>query len=197
MGNSDEAAGLLSKAIDLNLEDAYSYQWRGRLYQTLKEFDSALKDLTQAVKLSPNVGAHVYRKALIYLEMGRLRETCNALTEAVEQDREDKQALALDYFWRGVSTDLQGDSSGAKIDWEQAELSRQSVISLWIQTIYDSVMKDNSAEVVQRYRELLKGPYPWHILPAHVQHHKVLSRLYPQKSIHLNVQEVLEQALQN
>ena len=204
LGRLNEAAGALTKAIELAPNDADSYRWRGTLYQAQEDFEAALKDLDRAIALAPQDSSPLYRRALAYLATEKFTEARRDLTQAatLDLDRENKSALAFDHFWRGVANDLLNDKEGARIDWRKGDAHRQTIMGRWSDPLYESTVCQNKNEdavviVEQHYCSLLESTYPWHILPAHIQHQKLLAKLYPERAAYPKAQEILEQALQS
>lgn len=202
-GHLNEAIAALTKAIDLAPDDAsraYSYQWRGMLYQTQTDFDAALKDLDQAVKISDQTSDHRYRRALIYLATQQLDSALQEFTIAIEIDKknQNEEALAFDYFWRGITNDLLHDAEGARINWQEGASYQHTVPGRWSDPLYKSTAQNDPEMMLHQYQTLLDDSlYSWHVLPIHIQHQKLLARLYPQKGTYIQAQALLEQALQN
>ena len=205
LGRLNEATAALTQAIDYASNDADSYRWRGTLYQAQEDFDSALKDLDKAVELAPQSSASLYRRALVHLTTEQFIEARRDLTDAATIDlaQENESALAFDHFWRGVANDLLKDTEGARIAWRKGADYRQTVMGRWSDPLYESTLRpENTNEdidtiVEQHYRPLLGSPHPWHILPTHIQHQKLLAKLYPERAAYPKALSILEQALQS
>jgi tetratricopeptide (TPR) repeat protein len=195
LGQLNEAVGALTKAIELAPNDSYNYQWRGTLYQAQEDFEAALKDLNRAVEITPQTSDHLYRRALVYLATKKFSDARRDLTTTIELDQKNEAILAFDYFWRGVANDLLKDAEGARIDWRQGNSYRQTGMGRWSGPLYESITPDR-VEVEQQYHPLLDVAYPWHILPTHIRHYKLLAKLYPQQAAYPKARKILEQALQ-
>jgi lipoprotein NlpI len=80
-----EAVTLASKAIELKKDYADAYRVRGRARQRLTQFDDAIADLTQAIKLEASAETHVMRG-----------ECYSALDRHADAIADFDRALALD-----------------------------------------------------------------------------------------------------
>src|SRR5262249_30078202 len=97
-------------------DKAHAYSTRGMAHLALAELDQALDDLTQALKLKPDVAALYKMRSQVYVAQGDFDHAVGDLTEAIQRDPDE----ALLYSARGDAYEGLGDAQHAVADHVQA-----------------------------------------------------------------------------
>lgn len=172
-GSVDNAAGSsdttamdvesLTRRIGEDPENADLYRQRALQYMLEKKFDKALTDIRQSITLKPRDPAHYLTLADIYLLMGQIINSREALTKALGLDPENRDALlkmaklchverdykgcysyvaklleldrtyAAAYYTRAVALIEQGDTVRAAEDLKQAVDYNQDYYEAYVQ----------------------------------------------------------------
>ncbi len=82
-GMLDEAIADISKGIE-ELDSHYNYSKRGDLYIQTSDYENAVKDFTEAIRLKPEHGDHYSKRAEAYRKLGK-----NDLAATDEQKAEE------------------------------------------------------------------------------------------------------------
>ena len=98
-GHSSEAIQDLTKAIELNPNDADAYAVRGASYIGQDEHDQAIQDLTKAIELKPNDADAYDIRGHAYLRRHEHGRVIQDLTKAIELNPK----LAGAYYFRGLA----------------------------------------------------------------------------------------------
>ncbi|KAI3633983.1 hypothetical protein MIR68_007587 [Amoeboaphelidium protococcarum] len=85
-GNYDQAAEFFSKAIELSPNDQILYSNRSGCYTAMKDYDLALKDAEQSIKLMPSWGKAYGRKGAALIGLGKFEEAADAYSEGLKYD---------------------------------------------------------------------------------------------------------------
>jgi len=110
-----KAMEYFDEAIRLDPNDAGAYPSRGLAYATLGQYEKAIEDLTEAIRLNPN--AFIYgSRGLAHATLGQYEKAIEDYTEAIRLDPN----FAHFYFVRGlVYADL-GQYEKALQDYHEA-----------------------------------------------------------------------------
>ena len=94
--NEKYAEAIINSTRALSYDStALNYQQRGILYFKSMEYERALADLTEAVKLAPKVAWHYEKRALAYEALGKKDEAL-ADNEKAEEIKTDKEKSRKD-----------------------------------------------------------------------------------------------------
>ena len=113
----DRAIDYITRQIDANPGDAAKYVWRANVWLELKEFDIAIADFNEAIRLDPRSAGVAYQ--------GRGRAWCDkknydkAIADCNEAIRLDP-GYALAYLTRGVVWSDKKDYDKAMADYNEA-----------------------------------------------------------------------------
>lgn len=112
----------LSKALDLNPQEATAYMHRGIAYLESGEVEKALQDFNQSLALEPNALAY-YNRASAWLERKEYDLALRDLDEAIALAPQDKEIYLLRgivYSERGIVYSEREDQERALQDVERA-----------------------------------------------------------------------------
>jgi tetratricopeptide (TPR) repeat protein len=133
----DEAAlspalAAYTQAIELKPADGRLYGARGSVYHDVKEYDKAIADMLQAIKLDPeNAGEYYSCLAEIYGQIGEYDDEIAAWTKVIEWWMSRGIEPADLYTHRGLAYYNNGDYELADADYKKAvELEREESPSM-------------------------------------------------------------------
>ena len=86
--------------LNLNLNDADSYYWRGRSNYELGRYTEAIPDFDQAISIDPNNAYTYYWRGLAKYGLRQYSQAIDAFDLAINRDPTDTYF----YHWRGVAT---------------------------------------------------------------------------------------------
>jgi tetratricopeptide (TPR) repeat protein len=108
-----EAIRFYNRAIDLNPKYTWAYFDRAMAYWDLHNYERAIPDLTQFMKLNPQDAVNgVCIRGRAYQMLGRCHEALPDLDECVSRWPDGKSA----YYERSVCRAALGDAAGAEAD---------------------------------------------------------------------------------
>jgi tetratricopeptide (TPR) repeat protein len=95
MENKADAMLFLQEAIDENPNDELAFLNRATICEQENDYKSAIKDITSAISLTPNISAYYWWRALDYFKLEDYQKTLNDLNTCLsisekEDDEEDK-----------------------------------------------------------------------------------------------------------
>lgn len=105
----------LSKALELDPQEATAYLHRGIAYLESGEKEKALQDFNQSLGLEPSALGY-YNRALAWLEMGAEERALDDLGQAIRLAPKDRES----YLLRGIVYSERGDQERALEDVERA-----------------------------------------------------------------------------
>jgi tetratricopeptide (TPR) repeat protein len=119
----DRALSDLTEAIDSKSLEPVSlakiYQNRGILYIDLKEYENAITDFNEAVRLRPdNIGTSLYYRGIAHDDKGDYEEAIADYTESIGLST--YPALSSRFFNRGILYDKAGEYGKAIFDYTAA-----------------------------------------------------------------------------
>ena len=101
----DEAIEAYSRAIELNPNDAASYNNRGLAYKEKGEHDCAIEDYTKAIELNPKFAEAYVNRGNAYRETGELNRALEDCNKAIELNPKLTEA----YVSRGSAYGAKGE----------------------------------------------------------------------------------------
>lgn len=111
-GLPEEAIQALTKAIELQPNDAFLYARRGDAYCELQQVQECLSNHNQSIKVNPNKGEAYSRRAQAYLKIGNraaaiedYKRSVQAYQKAGQQDSAETTARILKIFESGLAPD--------------------------------------------------------------------------------------------
>lgn len=114
-----KAVNLLSEAIMLDPENAFSYNLRGIAYSNLGRYDEALQDYSKAINLSPDFSWAYENRAMAYVIIGQCMRAIEDYNHAIGLNPRSRGS----YFGRGDAYECLGQ-------YEEAVRDYSKVISL-------------------------------------------------------------------
>ena len=118
--NPDLSIGGCTAIIQSGAEDneglARAFHNRGISYEAKHQYEKAIADYTQSLKLRPNVGTVFRDRGDVYLDQRQLDRAIADFTAAIKLDSQDEIALRK----RGLTYIGQGQDAKAKPDLDQA-----------------------------------------------------------------------------
>lgn len=121
-----EAESEFSKAIQLGLSTNRSYAARARARRTLKKFELALEDLSQAIELEPSLELYVERGS-IQLQLKRLDDAAIGFREAIK-----RLGHALVLSQALIDVEIQLGHYDAALTLIEAECNRAALKADWL-----------------------------------------------------------------
>lgn len=112
---SDEAIRDLSRTIEINPRNTWSYVARGHAYADKKDFPRAFKDQEAAIKLEPSAVTYTGR-AIDLMAAGAYDLAIADLNEALRRD----EKYFYGYLYRGDANRRKGDFDAAQADYRKA-----------------------------------------------------------------------------
>ncbi len=116
-GDGDGALSLISKAIEVEPNNAYNHYFRGYIYlYGFKNYDKAINDFTNSIQMDngKQTLAYLYR-GLSYQGQKMLPQAITDYTATIKLDNNNTDA----YFMRGLCKSLLGDSYGSINDYDE------------------------------------------------------------------------------
>ncbi len=123
--NYGMAKDLFDMALSLG-DAALFYAKRSRAFQHLKDYDSALADISRAIEMSPNESDYYYRQARILSDKKMIRESLDSIEIADQLSPNDKGTIGYKHWITGnfINTGYKkrkaGDLIGALEDYNLA-----------------------------------------------------------------------------
>ena len=112
--NLEQALADYSKIIELNQSET-AYSDRGNLYKRLKNYDAAIDDYNQALRIDPNNNFLYVSLALAYDDLKDYGKAVECYTKAINLG-----GGGLYYHWRGETYEKLNDNKKATADYKSA-----------------------------------------------------------------------------
>jgi tetratricopeptide (TPR) repeat protein len=112
----DLALSNLSKAVELQPEDASNYYWRGHIHLEAKDYAAAVDNFSKIIELQPDNSDNYYWRGRTHLEARDYAATLSDFNQALELQPDD----ALSYQGRGITHMEQQNYATALADLSQA-----------------------------------------------------------------------------
>lgn len=80
----DSAIKLCDKALELNPDNFFAYNNRGRAYYNLRQYERAIQDFNKAIELNPNDGYAYNNRGCSYKALGKDLKANNDFAKAKE-----------------------------------------------------------------------------------------------------------------
>jgi lipoprotein NlpI len=149
------------KLTGKDLAEAHCLRSNG--YTDLGQFDEALKDANQALKLAPNHGKLFLCRAVIYFDKGDFRKAVADYSTAIVLGETDPR----NFYLRGVSNYYAGQLEDAASDETRASEANDNVArlysELWLSWISQRLGRPIPAAIVKKAAADPRGDWP---LPA-------------------------------
>lgn len=132
-GKSREALAPLNQAVEADADNAEAFNTRGVAYFELKEYNNALLDYEQALKLKPDFYRPYYNRALLKTTQGDVQAALSDYSEAIRLAPDTaKTATSETYLNRGQLFALQGQTQPALTDFDQSiRLNSRNALALY------------------------------------------------------------------
>jgi tetratricopeptide (TPR) repeat protein len=117
----------LTKAIELDRNDAKAYDNRGVVLSRMGRYDEAISDYTKAIELDPKAGRIYVSRGVARRAKGLIDEAMTDFTKAIALDPADSNA----YSSRGTARSEKGDLDGAIADYTKAVDLDPKYTSAW------------------------------------------------------------------
>ncbi|MCY4351719.1 MAG: tetratricopeptide repeat protein, partial [Gemmatimonadetes bacterium] len=88
----DKALSDLSKAVELDSNNATAYANRGNVYKNLKQYDNALSDFTKSIELQPNNAGFYNNRGNVYSDLNQYENALRDFTKSIELRPTDTRA---------------------------------------------------------------------------------------------------------
>ena len=106
-GNTDDALGMYTEAIELDESNADAYLGRGDLYDDVRRYDEAVKDYTQLLELEPGNTRGLFNRSVAYYHLGDFNRAIGDLSAILERDPTNLSALDARGRYRSEAGNLQ------------------------------------------------------------------------------------------
>lgn len=110
------AASYFDRLIELDANNPTTYFNQGWYYQTLDDYDNAIRAYTKVTQLQPQNFMAYYHLGYIHLELGLRQEAVGYFSKSIEVQSLNHRA----YFARGWTYEQMGDLMRAEQDYRQA-----------------------------------------------------------------------------
>jgi Putative Zn-dependent protease, contains TPR repeats len=114
--NNEELINSYTSKIDASPTDAESYYKRGLVYQSMAQYNLAIKDFTQALEIMPKSHNALYARSLAYQKENMTDKAIADLNTAITEDPNFVAA----YNTRGIIYNGQGNTKDAIADYNKA-----------------------------------------------------------------------------
>jgi len=94
-----KAIDILSKAIELQSEEAKAFRVRGDIFYDIEKYDEAIEDYTKAIELKPDDASVFYNRGIAYDDIKEYDKAIEDYTKSIELKPEDEGA----YNNRGIA----------------------------------------------------------------------------------------------
>ena len=144
----------LTESIDNNNGEDKSVEYfeRGFAYGKVKEYQKAIDDLTQVIKINPDYGNTYISRGAVYDEMGEYAEAIQDYTQAIKIDPNDEYS----YFFRGISYHNMEDYSAAIQDYTEAIKINPNYENAYFNRGFLYYEMGDYPSVIQDYTEAIK-----------------------------------------
>ena len=132
-GKSWEAVQVLNQAVEADADNADAFNTRGVAYFELKEYNNALLDYEQALKVLPDFYSPYYNRALLKTTQGDIQGALNDYSQAIRLAPDTaKSATSEAYLNRGQLFALQEQIQPALTDFDQSvKLNPRNALALY------------------------------------------------------------------
>ncbi len=150
------AAAILSIGVEASCRrmSANDYNERGMTHSERDQWDLAIVDFSEAIKLDPSESTYYFNRGSAYGSAGKFEESIADFNKAIELETDNKH-LAQNYTNRGISNYALGRLDEAIADFSSAvELNPEEPKPyLQLGSIYDVRRQD--AKAIAYYRKVL------------------------------------------
>ena len=92
------AINVLTKAIELEPDNAYLYDLRGIAYGSIQEYDKSIADFNRAIELNAQLSPAYNNRALSYWAIDKLEEALTDINKAIELSQSNDEAPKAVYY---------------------------------------------------------------------------------------------------
>lgn len=121
IGDIDAAFNACNSFIAANPSSAYGFRKRAHLYTRRDDFDNAIKDMDEAIRISPDDSSHYFFRGWWKLENGDFEGAETDQSVAIKIDHENGSDFVYEsaYFFRALARLRLGKFDEALSDSEQ------------------------------------------------------------------------------
>ncbi|MBO0938442.1 tetratricopeptide repeat protein [Fibrella sp. HMF5335] len=132
-GKSREAVQVLNQAVEADADNAEALNTRGVAYFELKEYNNALLDYEQALKITPDFYSPYYNRALLKTTQGDVQGALKDYSEAIRLAPDTaKLATSEAFLNRGQLFAAQDQIQPALTDFDQSiKLNPRNALALY------------------------------------------------------------------
>jgi tetratricopeptide (TPR) repeat protein len=112
----DDALSYFDDRVRANGQDAFALACRGRAWKERREYEKALTDLNEAIRLDPERPAYFSNRGMVYDRLGEYDRAIGDYDQALRRDPTD----SLTYNHRGLAYRAKKDDDRAISDYGQA-----------------------------------------------------------------------------
>jgi tetratricopeptide (TPR) repeat protein len=117
-GNYDEAVDAISRAIELNPEDAIACQLRGVFNMRLAKYEEAIANFDKVIQLKPEFAMAYVGRGVAHYELGNYEETVTNCSKAIEMHPQNA-CLECFYAFRAGAYEKLGKHREAIRDFDK------------------------------------------------------------------------------
>jgi tetratricopeptide (TPR) repeat protein len=151
-GDTDQALALLNDFIAHHPKDAEAHDQRATLYAALRQYDDALADCDEAIRLAFLKAPAYSHKAELFLKRGQINEAAATATEALRQDPDWGRA----YVIRARARLAQKDYEGAVGDFTSAIRREPHGTDLYVARGNAYFIQKHYASALADYRQAMQ-----------------------------------------
>ena len=131
MGNLDDAVKDFELAIDLQPENAETYNNRGNLWRDKGDLDAAISDYNTAIRLDENESLAFLNRGIVRRIRGDFHGALADFEEALNRKGENDDAIAETFYQRGSLLQFMGARDKALKDYKRSLKSNPTHALVW------------------------------------------------------------------
>ena len=151
-GNNTEAADYYTKAIQLKPDYSSAYYGRGRAFEALHDFKSAIADYGKVIALKPGDATSYNARGWAYFETGDKNTAITDFNKAISIDPKFPEA----YNNRGWTKYNSGDTASAIADYNQAILLVPTFTKAYYNRAVININSNKVKSAIEDYSTLIQ-----------------------------------------